>query len=114
MTLVRLKRLNEALGELRRAAELAPEQARYAYVYAVALHSAGRGSEAMTVLRASLARYPDDRDSLLALISFSREAGDLVTALEYAQQLARIAPTDQNISKLVQDLQQQVKKPDQQ
>ena len=114
LTLVRLKRLNEALGELRRAAELAPEQARYAYVYAVALHSAGRGSEAMAVLRASLVRYPDDRDSLLALISFSRESGDLVTALEYAQQLARIAPTDQNISKLVQDLQQQVKKPDQQ
>ncbi len=114
LTLVRLKRLNEALGELRRAAELAPEQARYAYVYAVALHSAGRGSEAVTVLRASLVRYPDDRDSLLALISFSRESGDLVTALEYAQQLARMAPTDQNISKLVQDLQQQVKKPDQQ
>ena len=114
LTLVRLKRLNEALGELRRAAELAPEQARYAYVYAVALHSAGRGSEAVTVLRASLVRYPDDRDSLLALISFSRESGDLVTALEYAQQLARMAPTDQSISKLVQDLQQQVKKPDQQ
>ena len=73
LTLVRLKRLNEALGELRRAAELAPEQARYAYVYAVALHSAGRGSEAVTVLRASLVRYPDDRDSLLALISFSRK-----------------------------------------
>ena len=112
LTLVRLKRLDEALSELRRAAELAPEQARYAYVYAVALHSAGRGGEAMTVLKTSLARYPDDRDSLLALISFSREAGDLVTALEYAQQLARIAPNDQSISKLVQDLQQQVKKPD--
>ena len=77
LTLVRLKRLDEALSELRRAAELAPEQVRYAYVYAVALHSAGRNAEAMTVLKTSLARYPDDRDSLLALISFSREAGDL-------------------------------------
>ena len=66
----------------------------------------------MTVLKTGSARYPDDRDSLLALISFSREAGDLVTALAYAQQLARIAPNDQSISKLVQDLQQQVKKPD--
>jgi len=114
LTLVRLKRLTEALGELRRAAELAPEQARYAYVYAVALHSAGRGGEAMTVLKASLERYPDARDSLLALISFSREAGDLAAALGYAQHLAKIAPTDQSISKLVQDLQQQLKKPDQQ
>ena len=109
---MRLKRLDEALGELRRAAELAPEQARYAYVYAVALHSAGRGSEAMTALKDSLARHPDDRDTLLALISFSRDAGDPGTALEYAEQLARIAPADQTISKLIQDLRQQVKKPE--
>ena len=90
LTLVRLKRLDEALGELRRAAELAPDQARYAYVYAVALHSAGRGSEAMTVLKDSLARHPDDRDTLLALISFSRDAGEFGTALDYAEQLARV------------------------
>src|SRR4029079_16173514 len=90
LTLVRLKRLNEALDELRRAAELAPEQARYAYVYAVALHSAGRGSEAMTALKDSLARHHDDRETLLALISFSCDAGDPRTALEYAEQLARI------------------------
>jgi predicted CXXCH cytochrome family protein len=112
LTLVRLKRLDEALGELRRAAELAPEQARYAYVYAVALHSAGRGSEAMTALKDSLARHPRDRDTLLALISFSREAGDPEAALQYAEQLARIAPADQNISKLIQDLRQQAKKPE--
>ena len=47
LALTRLKRPDEALAELRRAAELAPEQARYAYVYAVALHSSGRGGEAM-------------------------------------------------------------------
>ncbi len=93
-----------------RAAELAPEQPRYAYVYAVALHSAGRSNEAMTALKDSLARHPDNRDTLLALIGFSREAGDPKTGLEYAAQLARIAPTDQSISKLIEDLQQQVKK----
>ena len=38
LALARLKRPDEALAELRRAAELEPEQARYAYVYAVALH----------------------------------------------------------------------------
>jgi predicted CXXCH cytochrome family protein len=112
LTLVRLKRLDEALRELRWAAELTPQQARYAYVYAVALHSAGRGSEAMTALKDSLVRHPDDRDTLLALIGFSREVGDPGTALEYAEQLARIAPADQTISKLVQDLRQQVKKPE--
>ena len=112
LTLVRLKRLDEALDELRRAAELAPEQARYAYVYAVALHSAGRGSEAMTALKDSLARHHDDRETLLALISFSRDAGDPRTALEYAEQLARIAPTDQTIAGLIETLRQQIKKPE--
>jgi Flp pilus assembly protein TadD len=38
--LTRLKGREEALDELRRAAELDPERARYAYVYAVGLHSA--------------------------------------------------------------------------
>jgi predicted CXXCH cytochrome family protein len=110
LTLVRLKRLDEALGELRRAAELAPEQARYAYVYAVALHSAGRGSEATATLKGNLAHHPDDRDTLLALVSFSRDAGDPTTALEYAEQLARVAPTDQTIAGLIENLRQQIKK----
>jgi len=58
LTLTRLKRPDEALGELHRAAALAPDQARYAYVYAVGLHSAGRGGEAMTVLKDTLAQHP--------------------------------------------------------
>lgn len=112
LALVRLKRLDEALAELRRAAELAPEQARYAYVHAVALHSAGRSSEAITALKDNLGRHPDDRDSLLALISFSRDAGDPGTALEYAERLARGAPADPTIAGLIEELRRQVKKPD--
>jgi Flp pilus assembly protein TadD len=109
LTLVRLKRLEEAASELRRAAELAPEQARYAYVYAVALHSNGRAGEALNALKDSVARHPDDRDTLLALISFSREAGDPGNALEYARQLARIAPGDPTIANLLEDLRRKVK-----
>ena len=107
LTLVRLKRLDAALDELRLAAQLAPEQARYAYVYAVALNSAGRASEAISVLTDSLSRHPDDRDTLLALISFAREGGDIPSALAYAQKLARIAPTDPNVTRLLQDLERQ-------
>jgi len=107
LTLVRLKRLDEALGEFRLAAQLAPEQARYAYVHAVALNSAGRSSEAIAVLKDSLVRHPDDRETLLALISFSRQGGDISAALAYAQQLARMAPTDPNVTRLLQDLERQ-------
>jgi tetratricopeptide (TPR) repeat protein len=42
LVLIRLKRSDEALTEFRIATELEPDRARYAYVYAVALHSAGR------------------------------------------------------------------------
>src|SRR5262249_22200108 len=94
LTLTRLKQPGQALGELQRAKELEPERARYAYVYAVALHSAGRGEEAMSALKEILVRHPNDRETLLALISFSRDAGDLGTALEYAERLARVAPGD--------------------
>jgi Flp pilus assembly protein TadD len=114
LALVRSKRLDEAVAELRHAAQLAPDQARYAYVHAVALHSAGRGTEALTVLKESAARHPEHRDTLLALISFSRDAGDAPSALEYAQRLARVAPSDPTIARLVEDLQRQVNKPAQQ
>jgi Flp pilus assembly protein TadD len=107
LVLVRLKRSDEALGEFRRAAELEPDQPRYAYVYAVGLHSAGRGLEAMAALKENPNRHPSDRDTLLALINFSRDAGDIPTALEYAERLARIEPTNRELTTLVETLRRQ-------
>jgi predicted CXXCH cytochrome family protein len=104
LALTRLKRADAALEELRLAAEIEPERTRYAYVHAVALHSAGRGSEALAALTGILARHPDDRDALLALISYSRDAGDFATALEYARRLARVAPNDPSLAGLIDDL----------
>jgi hypothetical protein len=66
----------------------------------------------MATLKGNLAHHPDDRDTLLALVSFNRDAGDPTTALEYAEQLARIAPTDQTIAGLIENLRQQIKKPE--
>ena len=104
LTLTRLKQAAAALTEFSRAAELEPSRVRYAYVYAVALHSAGRGNEAMSALKESLAKHPNDRDTMMALISFSREAGDIGGALEYAERLARIFPDDQGLARLIQEL----------
>ena len=112
LTLTRLKRSDQALAEFQRAAELDPERARYAYVYAVALHSAGRGGEAMTLLKEVLVRHPADRDTLQALIGFSRDSGDVVSALDYAERLARVVPGDRNLVTLIDNLRRQVDKPD--
>jgi predicted CXXCH cytochrome family protein len=111
LTLTRLKRYQESLAELRRAAELDPDRARYAYVYAVALHSAGYIDDAMAVLKENATRHPNNRDTLLALVSYSRDAGDFASALEYAQQLDRLVPGDPSLAALVENLRRQSGKP---
>ena len=113
LVLTRLKRPDDALGELQRAAELEPERARYAYVYAVALNSAGHRNEAIMALKDSLARHPGDRDTLQALMSFNRDARDFTAALEYAEQMARLAPNDPSLSALIDTLRRQKDKQDQ-
>src|SRR5205085_11234064 len=65
---------DDALAEFRVATELEPDRLRYAYVYAVALHSAGRTNESIDVLKESFARHPDDRDTLLALVTLDRKS----------------------------------------
>jgi Flp pilus assembly protein TadD len=108
LSLVRLKRLNVALVELGRATELDRNNTRYAYIYAVALHSAGLQKEAIAQLKKSLAEHPDNRDIIMAIISFSREAGDSTTALQYAEQMAKIAPDDPAVRGIVEELRRQV------
>jgi Flp pilus assembly protein TadD len=107
LSLVRLKRLDDALEQLRIATELEPDRARYAYVYAIALHSAGRLTEAMTVLKGNVTRNPGDRDTLMALVNFAREAGDVAVALEYAERLSAIAPGDPSLTALIRELRSQ-------
>jgi predicted CXXCH cytochrome family protein len=104
LTLTRERRPDDALAEFRIATRLEPERSRYAYVYAVALHSSGHDDDAMKVLKGNLARHPDDRDTLLALVTFSRDVGDVATALQYAEQLSRIVPNDRNLARLTDEL----------
>jgi hypothetical protein len=60
-------------------------------------------------LKANLQRHPNDRDSLVAMIGFSRESGDGRAALEYAERLARLTPDDTLLAKLIEDLRRSLK-----
>jgi hypothetical protein len=62
LLLVRLDRHDEALDELRRAAELAPMNPRFVYVYAVALNSLGDKEGAMRVIEEASINHPEDAD----------------------------------------------------
>jgi tetratricopeptide (TPR) repeat protein len=108
LSLVRLKRLDDALVELGRAASLDRLNARYAYIYGVALHSAGRLQEAIGYLKESATAHPGNVDIAMAIAGFSREAGDTVTALQYAELAAKIAPEDPAIRNMIDELRRQV------
>ena len=111
LNLIRLKRTPEALGELKLAAALAPDNPRNAYVYAVALNSTGHSAEAIRTLAAALEKHPENRELLIALVQMDQEAGDLAGALAYAERLAAIAPEDKNLARFVADLRARVKRP---
>ena len=97
-------RLCRALDLLRRAHELAPDNARYAYVYAVALNSTGATTDAMALLERTHEQHPTDRDVLMGLVSIARDAGDVATALRHARELAALDPADTRLRALVSDL----------
>ncbi|HXX11221.1 MAG TPA: tetratricopeptide repeat protein, partial [Burkholderiales bacterium] len=86
------------------AAVLAPDSARFAYVYAVGLHSSGHAKQGIAALERALKRYPDDRDILFALASFSRDAGKTAEARTYAARLLALVPQDPDARKLLQSL----------
>jgi tetratricopeptide (TPR) repeat protein len=104
LSLVRQRRLPEGLAELALAAKLAPEWSRYGYVYGVALHDSGRQADAIRVLRATLARHPNDPQTLFALATYERDAAHIAKAREYAERLVRIDPSDENARRLLQAL----------
>lgn len=111
LTLVRLKRQDEAIENLRLAAELERDRVRYAYVYAVALNGIGQRAKAMQVLKDSVERHPGDRDSLLALVNFARAGGEPATALRFAEQLAKSEPDNQELAALIQALRRELSEP---
>jgi tetratricopeptide (TPR) repeat protein len=67
LLLVRRRALDEALVALAKAVELEPDLPRFAYVYAVALHSVDRAAEAVRVLETALRRAPDNAEIRAAL-----------------------------------------------
>ena len=105
--LTRQKRLPEAIDALNQATTLAPDISRYAYVYGIALNSAGQISKARQVLREAQAKFPENLDILYALVTIHRDQGDSQSALVYAKRLATLRPDQEYFQQLVNELQTQ-------
>ncbi len=104
LLLVRERRYAEAVASLARAAELAPDTARYAYVHAIALHSTGHADRALAVLVRAHDRHPGDVEILLALVTINRERGARDAARTYAKKLHEVAPEDPRTRQLLGEL----------
>ena len=104
LTQVRLGNRSAALASLQRAAQLAPDSSRYAYVYAVALQSSGQAEQSRRLLAQAARRWPHDYELWFALASFEAQAGHLAAARAAARHLLADYPGDRDAQQLAQQL----------
>jgi Flp pilus assembly protein TadD len=89
---------------LAKAAGLAPDDARYAYVYGVSLHALGDRSGGLDVLARAHQRHPQNGELLAALATMHRDEGNREQALKYALLLAEVTPGDPEVQTLIEEL----------
>jgi len=104
LTLIRQQRHNEALAMLAKSSQLAPLNARYTYIYAVALNSFNLPDLAITTLKEGLRRHPTHRGLLDLLVLIYQQQGDLDSALISAKKLADLYPNDQQAQQRLQQI----------
>jgi tetratricopeptide (TPR) repeat protein len=101
---VRQKRNAEALVLLGESTRLDPGNARYAYVYGVALNDAGQRQQGMKVLEAALSRHPYDRDILSALALYKAQSGQRGPALDMVRQLRELDPENAEYAQMAKQI----------
>jgi len=100
LLMVREKRGAEGLELLGAAARGDPGNARYVYVYAIALNDAGKTKGAIEALESSIKSHPYDRDSLAALVNFLQQTGNSSRALTYARRLDELEPGNSEVRRM--------------
>ncbi|MCB1615627.1 MAG: hypothetical protein KDI30_06410, partial [Pseudomonadales bacterium] len=83
--LIRLRKHDEALEQLRMASELADATPQYVYAYAVALESSSGIDAAIAALKKADKKWPDNYRILYALLSYLDKSGRVIEAGIYRQ-----------------------------
>ena len=104
LALVRQKRLREATNELARAAQLQPDNPRFAYIHAIALNELGDVRGAIKVLGQAHERHPGERQIVMALVEYNVRAGDRAAAVRWAKKLVELSPGDPQAEQLLRQL----------
>lgn len=100
LSLVRQKKHAEALAQFEQAYREEPNNPRYAFVYGVALQSAGKSSEGRRILEDALQSNEWNMDLNNALLADALRANDVNRAAVYARRLAALRPEDASIARL--------------
>ena len=101
---VRSQDSEAALAHLGRAVEIAPENARFAYVYAVGLNSAGQPQAAVSTLSAAHEQHPNDIQLMMTAAMFERDRGNYAAARSWAEKALTVNPTEPSAKQLLQSL----------
>jgi predicted CXXCH cytochrome family protein len=107
LALVRMGKKSKALTHLKLSTERVDANVRYAYVYAIALDSLGNTEGAIQVLEETDAKWPNQYDILLSLVSYLEKEGRNKESLKYLSNLSAIAPNDPNVRSRIELLQSQ-------
>lgn len=102
--LIRMKRYDEGVEELRQATELMPNHAQTIYFYAVALNSLGRFPEAIPYLEKAIELDPYNIEYLTGAAAIMRDGGKMPEALKYAKEALKLQPENPQLQQLVQSL----------
>jgi len=94
---VRSEQLNGAIDSLSRAAELAPDQTHYRYVYALALDKAGKHEKAIQTLQTVLDREPAHRDAAITLANIHLQRGNADSARKVLDAIKLQLPQDPQV-----------------
>ncbi|MCM2319172.1 MAG: tetratricopeptide repeat protein [Pseudomonas sp.] len=89
--LVRQQRKGEALGHLQQAQQLAPDDPRFAFALALALHPRDP-AQALAVVETVLLERPHEADLLWLAGVYSLEQGKPAAAVAYAERLLAVSP----------------------
>jgi len=101
---VRQQQMQKALSELKTAWYLEKDNARYGYVYAVALEGNGKPEQAIAILKQLHNSHLNNQEILIALISYLQKVGDNKEARGYAEKLININPAYGSVNELLQRL----------
>jgi predicted CXXCH cytochrome family protein len=100
LSLVRQKKHQDAMAALKKAYELEPQQARYAFVYGVALQSAGHAEAGRAILEKAHQAAPWNIDLNNALLADALRNQDVSRAALYAKTLTALKPDDAALARL--------------